>query len=195
MRAAVLVPLAFVAVALTGCGGDGTNLSGREETASRAAAAALERDLTLSVPQVPATEVASAIELSLPKPAPAPVRRHYPRPRPKPAPSAVAEPAPGPESTPEPVTVPAVSEALSEPATTDEVSAGGRELAPGRTVTVIPVSSGPSVEAEPDDSWLPSGGSRGVLVGGGGTCRRRGEGGGIGIAARIRVGVPALGLR
>jgi hypothetical protein len=193
MRAAVLFPLAFVAVALTGCGGDGTNLSGREETASRAAAAALERDLTLSVPQVPATEVASAIELSLPKPAPAPVQRHYPRPRPKPAPSAVAESAPAP--TPEPVTVPAVSEALSEPATTDEVSAGGRELAPGRTVTVIPVSSGPSVEAEPDDSWLPSGGSRGVLVGGGGTCRRRGEGGGIGIAARIRVGVPGLGLR
>jgi hypothetical protein len=193
MRAAVLFPLAFVAVALTGCGGDGTNLSGREETASRAAAAALERDLTLSVPQVPATEVASAIELSLPKPAPAPVHRHYPRPRPKPAPSAVAESAPAP--TPEPVTVPAVSEALSEPATTDEVFAGGRELAPGRTVTVIPASSGPSVEADPGDSWLPSGGSRGVLVGGGGTCRRRGEGGGIGIAARIRVGVPGLGLR
>jgi hypothetical protein len=190
MRAAVLFPLAFVAVALTGCGGDGTNLSGREETASRAAAAALERDLTLSVPQVPATEVASAIELSLPKPAPAPVHRH---PRPKPAPSAVAESAPAP--TPEPVTVPAVSEALSEPATTDEVFAGGRELAPGRTVTVIPASSGPSVEADPGDSWLPSGGSRGVLVGGGGTCRRRGEGGGIGIAARIRVGVPGLGLR
>jgi hypothetical protein len=193
MRAAVLFPLAFVAVALTGCGGDGTNLSGREETASRAAAAALERDLTLSVPQVPATEVASAIELSLPKPAPAPVHRRYPRPRPKPAPSAVAESAPAP--TPEPVTVPAVSEALSEPATTDEVFAGGRELAPGRTVTVIPASSGPSVEADPGDSWLPSGGSRGVLVGGGGTCRRRGEGGGIGIAARIRVGVPGLGLR
>jgi hypothetical protein len=197
MRAAVLFPLALVAVALTGCGGDVSNLSEREETASRAAAAALERDLTRSGPQIPAAEVASAIELSLPKPDPAPVRRHSPRPRPKPAPSAVAEPAPedAPEATPEPVTVPAVSEALAEPATTDEVSAGGRELAPGRTVTVIPVSSGPSVEAEPEDSWLPSGGPRGILVGGGGTCRRRGEGGGIGIAARIRVGVPRPGLR
>jgi hypothetical protein len=193
MRAAVLFPLALVAVALTGCGGDVTNRSEREETASRAAAAALERDLTLSVPQVPAAEVASPIELSLPKPAPAAVRRHPPRPRPKPAPAAVAEPAP--EPTPEPVIVPAVSEALSEPATTDEVSAGGRELAPGRTVTVIPVSSGPSVEADPGDSWLPSEGPRGILVGGGGTCRRRGGGGGIGIAARIRVGVPAPGLR
>jgi hypothetical protein len=195
MRAAVLFPLVLVAVALTGCGGDGTNLSEREETASRAAATALERDLTLSMPQVPAAEVASPIELSLPKPASGPSRRDHPRPRPKPAPSAVAEPSPEAAPTPEPVTVPAVSEALAEPATTDEVSAGGRELAPGRTVTVIPASSGPSVEADPGDSWLPSGGSRGVLVGGGGTCRRRGEGGGIGIAARIRVGVPGLGLR
>ena len=99
------------------------------------------------------------------------------------------------EPTPEPVTVPAVSEALAEPAATDEASARGRELAPGKTVTVIPVASGPSVEADGDDSWLPSERPRGIVAGGGGTCRRRGGGGGIGIAARFRVSLPVLRLR
>ena len=191
MRAAVLIPLALGTLALAGCGGDVTNLS---ETASRSAAS-LERDLTLSVPQVPATEVASPVELALPKPAPAPVRRHNPRPKPKPAPSAVALAKAAAEPTPEPVIVPVVSEALAEPATANEGSARGRELAPGKTVTVVPVSSGPSVEADGDDSWLPSERPRGMVAAGGGTCRRRGGGGGIGIAARFRVGLPALRVR
>jgi hypothetical protein len=88
-----------------------------------------------------------------------------------------------------------VGEAIAEAAVVDDAASGGRELAPGRTVTIIPVSNGPSVEAEEGDSWLPSGPSRGVLVGGGGTCRRRGGGGGIGIAARFRVGIHGLPLR
>jgi len=194
MRAAALVPLALITAVITGCRGAVTDLE-RQETASRTAAS-LERDLTLSVPRVPATEVASAVELAAPKPFPAPVRRHHPKPRPKPAPAAVARPAVDPVApTPEPVGVPTVSQALAEPVPLDDAASSGRELAPGRTVTVIPVSSGPSVEADPGDSWLPSEGPRGILVGGGGTCRRRGGGGGIGIAARIRVGVPALELR
>jgi hypothetical protein len=96
---------------------------------------------------------------------------------------------------PVPVSPPAVSEALADPAPLDDAASGGRELAPGRTVTIIPVSSGPSVEADEGDSWAPSEPSRGVLVGGGGTCRRRGGAGGIGIAARFPVGIPALRLR
>jgi hypothetical protein len=194
MRTAALIPLALITAVITGCGDAVTDLE-RRETASRSAAS-LERDLTLSLPRAPATEVASAIELAAPKPFAAPVRRHHPRPRPKPAPTPVARPAVDPVApTPEPVSAPAVSEALAEPVPLNDAASSGRELAPGRTVTVIPVSSGPSVEADPDDSWLPSERSRGVLVGGGGTCRRRGGGGGIGIAARIRVGVPAIGLR
>jgi len=194
MRTAALIPLALITGVITGCGGAVPDLE-RQETASRQAASP-ERDLTLSVPRVPATEVASAIELAAPKPFPAPVRRHHPRPRPKPAPTPVARPAADPAApTPEPVTAPTVSQALAEPVPLDDAASSGRELAPGRTVTIIPVASGPSVEADPDDFWLPSEGPRGVLVGGGGTCRRRGGGGGIGIAARIRVGVPELGLR
>jgi hypothetical protein len=193
MRTAALIPLALITGVITGCGGAVTDLE-RQETASRTAAS-LERDLTLSVPRVPATEVASAIELAASKPFPAPVRRHHPRPRPEPAPTPVARPAVAVAPTPEPVSAPTVSQALAEPVPLDAAASSGRELAPGRTVTVIPVSNGPSVEADPGDTWLPSERPRGALVGGGGTCRRRGGGGGIGIAARIRVGVPTLGLR
>jgi hypothetical protein len=192
MRAVFLIPLAFTTAVMAACGDEVPNTSEREDTASRTAAS-LERDLTLSVPRIAETEVASPVELSRPKPAPAPTPTHRPRPKPAPAPPPTAEPEH--EAAAEPVSTPTVSEALAEPALLDDAASGGRELAPGKTVTIIPVSSGPSVEADEGDSWLPSGPSRGVLVGGGGTCRRRGGGGGIGIAARIRVGVPALRLR
>jgi hypothetical protein len=89
----------------------------------------------------------------------------------------------------------AVTEVLAEPAPVEAAAAGARELAPGRTVTVIPISSGPSVAADEDDSWLPSERPRGIMVGGGGTCRGHGGGDGIGIAARFPVGGPALHLR
>ena len=194
MRTALMIPLALTVVAVAGCRGDVANVSEREETASHTAAA-LERDLTLSVPRGPAAEVASPIELARPKPVPVPVRRHNPRPKPGPAPSTVAEPTPQAVSDPtlEPVTAPLVDEAVTEPAATEAFS--GRELAPGKTVTMIPVSNGPSVDADGDDSWLPSERPHGIVAGGGGTCRRGGGGGGIGIAARIRVGVPALHVR
>lgn len=188
MRTAFLIPLAFTSVVMIGCGSEASNVSERDETGTNAVASP-ERDLTLSVPQIPPTEVASAVELSAPKSHPVSTRRHYPRPRPKPAPSPAAA------SAPEPVSTRTVREALAEAAPLDDAATGGRELAPGRTVTIIPVASGPSVEADEGDSWMPSGPSRGVVVGGGGTCRRRGGAGGIGIAARIQVGVPALRLR
>ena len=194
MRKAFLIPFAFAA-AVAGCGGEVSTTSEREETASRAAAS-LERDLTLSVPRVPATEVASAVELGVSKPEPAATRRHRPKPMPAPAPAPAAEPEPEAAAEPEsdPVSTPTVGEAIAD-AVVDNAASGGRELAPGRTVTIIPVSSGPSVAVDEGDSWLPSGSSRGVLVGGGGTCRRRGGGGGIGIAARFRVGIPAFPVR
>jgi hypothetical protein len=190
MRTALLIPLAVAVVA--GCGGEVSKTSEREETASRRLAVPA-RDLTLSVPRTAETEVASAVELALPKPVPAASRAHRPRPKPAPAPAPTAEPAP--DAAAEPLTVPAASEALAEPAPVEEAASSGRELAPGRTVTIIPVSSGPSVAADKGDSWLPSEPSRGIFVGGGGTCRRRGGGGGIGIAARFRVGIPSLPLR
>jgi hypothetical protein len=88
-----------------------------------------------------------------------------------------------------------VSEALADPAPVDDAASGGRELAPGKTVTIIPASSGPTVEADQDDSWLPSERPRGIITGGGGRCPRRGGVRGIGIAGRIPVGIPARSLR
>jgi biotin carboxyl carrier protein len=192
MRTVFLIPLAFTTAVIVGCGAEVSKTSEREETASRTAAS-LKRDLTLSVPRIAETEVASAVELSLPRPAPAPTRTHRPRPKPTPAPAPSAEPEH--DAAAEPVSAPTLGEALAELAPLDDAAAGGRELAPGKTVTIIPVSSGPSVEADEGDSWVPSEPSRGILVGGGGTCRRRGGGGGIGIAARFPVGIPTLRLR
>jgi hypothetical protein len=192
MRPAFLIPLALTVAVVAGCGGEVVKSSDREESASRTAASP-DRDLTLSNPRIAETEVASAVELALPNPVAAPTR--HPRPRPKLAPAPAPAPEPEPEAAVEPASAPTVSEALAEPAPVDDATSGGRELAPGKTVTIVPVSTGPSVAPDEGDSWLPSGPSRGVLVGGGGTCRRPGGGRGIGIAARFRVGNPALRLR
>ncbi len=191
MRTPLLLALAFTAGAWMGWGAEHPRGSVHEETASTG------RDLTLQAPRVPAAEVASAIELGRPEPAPAPARAHH-----RPATAKPAPRAPAAEPVAEPATVPtvamaAVPEAAAEPAPApvDDAAAGGRELAPGKTVTIIPVSSGPSVEADPGDSWVPSEPQRGVIMGGGGTCRRRGGGGGIGIAARFPVGAFSPRLR
>jgi hypothetical protein len=200
MRTALLIPLAFATTVLAGCGSEVSDTS-RQETAARTPAAP-ERDLTLSVPRITETEVASPVELARVKPVAARPRASRLRvpPTPVPPPASAVEPEPEPaapagDPVADPVIVPAVSTALAEAIPVDDAASGGRELAPGKTVTIIPVSTGPSVEADEGDAWLPSEPSRGVLVGGGGTCRRRGGGGGIGIAARIRVSGPAFPLR
>ena len=132
MRTAALIPLALITGVITGCGGAVPDLE-RQETASRTAASP-KRDLTLSLPRVPATEVASAIERAAPKPFPASVRRYHPRPRPKPAPTPVARPAVDAAApTPEPASAPTGSQAVAEPVALDDAASSGRELAPGRT--------------------------------------------------------------
>jgi hypothetical protein len=89
--------------------------------------------------------------------------------------------------------LPQIAEVAAEPAPSDEAVAGGRELAPGQTVTAIPVPTGSSIEADENDSWERP---RGILVGGGGTCRRPNRGvRGIGIAGRIPVGTSGPRLR
>jgi hypothetical protein len=60
-----------------------------------------------------------------------------------------------------------------------------RELLPGKTVTVIPASSGPSTGSDTADELPPERG-RTMVVRGGGTCRGRGRGPGIGIGAAPR---------
>ena len=195
MRTASLIPLACVAVLVAACGSDVPALP-EQETAARPAEPR-QRDLTLQVPELPATEVASAVELARPQASPAP-RSARPRPRPKPAPRTTAEPAPGPAAPLAPPVMPAApttTEALADPAPVDDAGSSGRELAPGKTVTVIPASNNPSIEADADDSWLPSERPRGIIMGGGGRCPRRGGVRGIGIAGRIPVGIPTRRLR
>lgn len=189
MRAASLLPLAFTAALVAGCRSEVATVGGRGETAALPPAVP-ERDLTLPAPAPRSVDVASPVELSRVRPtatpAPAPRPRREPRPIPAPEPQPVAQPLPVAEPEAGPVVHPAPVEVEAE---------GGRELAPGETVTIIPVSSGPTVEADEDDSWLPAERPRGMIGRGGGTCRPRGGVRGIGIAGRIPVGVPARRLR
>ncbi|MDQ3223879.1 MAG: hypothetical protein M3Q75_10485 [Gemmatimonadota bacterium] len=63
--------------------------------------------------------------------------------------------------------------------------ANDRELLPGKTVTLIPASTGSS--AGPDETEaLPEGRGRPMVVRGGGRCRGGGRGPGIGIAGAPR---------
>jgi pyruvate dehydrogenase E2 component (dihydrolipoamide acetyltransferase) len=186
MRAAIL-PLAFTAAVLAGCGSDSPQRA-NQETASRGVegAALPERDLTLQTPVAPAVEVASPVELSrvAPEPKPAQRARVAPKPAPAPAPDPVPEAAPAAQA-PVPDSTVAVADV-----------GDGRELAPGKTVTIIPASSGPSFSPE-DPSWAPAGPVRSIGggEGRGGRCRPRGGVRGIGIAGRIPSGVPGLRLR
>jgi hypothetical protein len=194
MRAVLLLPLAFVAVVLAGCAAESPS---NQETASAGTDETVlpERDLTLQSAATPVVEVASPVELSRPAPkAPRHISsRRAAKPAPALAPVRDAEPA---VEAPVPAPSVAVAEAGAEAAPVEDVAVGaGRELAPGTTVTVIPASSGPSYAPEADDSWLPEGPARGIMVGGGDTCRRRGGARGIGIAGRIPIGVPRHRLR
>jgi hypothetical protein len=195
MRTASLFPLACVAVLVAACGSGVPGVPEGDETAARIAEPR-QRDLTLQVPELPATEVASAVELARPH---APLRTPRPRPRPRPKSRPAVEVEGGPAVVPTALPVapaaPILTEALADPAPMDEPGSGGRELAPGKTVTLIPVSSGPTVEADEDDSWLPSERPRGIIMGGGDRCRRRGGVSGIGIAGRIPVSIPSRRLR
>jgi hypothetical protein len=186
MRGASLFPLAFTAALAAGCASEMPRPAEREETAARPQGAP-DRDLTLKPPAPSAMPVVSAVELDRPEPPAPPVRTVRPRPRPKPAPAPVTESIALEPAAP----APAVTQPTPEP----EPASGGRELAPGKTVTVIPVSNGPVIEAAEDDSWLPSERARGIGLGGGGTCKPRRGVRGIGIAGRIPVGIPVRRLR
>ena len=203
MRAASILPLAFFVAVLAGCGAESPQTA-NQETASRGGegTALANRDLTLQTAATPAVEVASAVELSRAAPEPKPVRRAKvsPKPAPAPAPDPVPEAAPAAQAA-APVPALAVAEVLTEPAPVQDVAVGsGRELAPGKTVTIVPASNEPSF-APDDSSWTypEAGRGRGTVIrgggGGGGKCRPRGGVRGIGIAGRIPVGVPGRRLR
>jgi hypothetical protein len=180
MRAASILPLAFTAAVLAGCTAESPRTA--------------DRDLTLQTPATPAVEVASPVELFRAASEPEPVRRAKVSPKPVPAPTAnrVSAAAPAGHAA-APNSTMAVAEVLAQP---EPVEGGGvgRELAPGRTVTIIPASSGPTFVPE-DPSWAPAGPGRTTIIGGGDRCRPRGGVRGIGITGRIPIGVPVRRLR
>jgi hypothetical protein len=199
MRSASILSLALTAAGLAGCAPDSPRTSNQETAVGTAQRDKLPaRDLTLRTPATPAIEVASPVELSRALPQPRSTRRPRisPKPAPAPAPDPVPEASPAAEAA---VPAPTMEMVRAEPAPEEDATAGaGRELAPGKTVTVIPASSGPSYSPE-EPSWGPPGPGRSVIIGGGGgrggKCRPRGGVRGIGIAGRIPIGVPGGRLR
>ena len=179
MRQAIGWTAALSLGLIMACGGDAR--TGAEETAT--AKASLQRNLTLGTPTAPpVVEVASAVELGRPE-APrkaTPRRRSVPRPAPAP-PEPEATPAPEPVAVVQPVAVAALDPTVAPaPAPRND-----RELAPGETVTLIPVSTGPAGGAG-GEIGLPAEAGRGMFKGGAGNCPHppRGIGGGrpVGIA-------------
>ena len=174
MRAVLLLPLSVVMAGITGCGHQG-----REEVA----VAATERDLTLPA-RAPELETASAIELQQPLAKPQAARRSSGSSRPAQASRVKSGRARAVAAAP-------VTAAVAKPSqpTPDTHVPSDRELLPGKTITVIPASSGPTTAAEPVDE-LPMPKARRGFIGirGGGKCPPR-PARGIGI-----VGVPAARL-
>lgn len=141
------------------------------------ATASLKRDITLQGSATEELQVASAVELGRPEPRQHNTPRRKPSPKPAPAPS-TRESAPMAAPAPELVAAPAPVAVAEAPTPAPDPS--GRELAPGKTVQLIPASSGPS-SAGPETSYVPTDG-RGFKAGGGHcpTPPRRGRPIGVG---------------
>lgn len=160
MRSTYLLQLTALAAIAAGC---------RSEVREELSGSAPERDLTLVTPTAD-LKIASLVERQQPR-----IERRQPRVR-KPA----ARPAAVPHSTPIEPQVQLAAVAVSAPA-----PANDRELLPGKTVTLIPASSGPS--AGPDDiAEIPTVHGRTMVGHGGGRCPRGGRRPGIGIAGAPR---------
>jgi hypothetical protein len=176
MRTVFLLPLTAGAMIAAGCGP-----RGREQ----AAPSVPRRDLTLQA-QGGGVEVASAVELQN-------IQSHRHTPRASRRISRLAStPLSSPiQATPAPAAVaaaPALALPVARPVSTVSDPVSDRELPPGKTVTVIPASSGPSTEPGWTDEAPRARGGTMVVGGGGGRCRGggRGRGPGIGIAAAPR---------
>lgn len=168
MRHALGWTLALTAGLTGGCGPSGAaGTEGRADSRPE-----LERDLTLRSAAPAEVEVASAVELGRPDVPKARTPRRRSSPRPAAAPSA-APSRPEATPTPEPVAVelpaPVSVAAIDMTAPVETPAGNDRELAPGQTVTIIPVSSGPSAGGGGDIA-LPTEAGRGVFSGGARGC-------------------------
>jgi hypothetical protein len=163
MRSLSLIPITALVLA-GGCG------RGPEETGR--APAVPSRNLTLERSPAPAVLVASPLEAPRPRPERPRVQRSRRTARPEPAraPQPVPVAAPAAEAA-----APATDPAAAAPRPSADAAADRHALAPGQTVTIVPVNSGPSVGSDPAEA-PPSRAGRAILIGRGhgGTCQPRG---------------------
>ncbi|HKU60853.1 MAG TPA: hypothetical protein VJQ44_06515 [Gemmatimonadales bacterium] len=172
MRASFLIPLAFVVVT-AGCGSEPEE-SGHASTVP-------QRDLTLQ--PAPGPDMAVASRLEVPRPRPERPTVHRPRRSPDPAlapsrKSDATDAAPAADAVAVTTVAPAPAPSAAAPIV-DEAAADPHALAPGRTVTIVPVSSGPSTGSGRVEDEMPSRAGRAIIMMGGGhgdTCRGHGAG-------------------
>ena len=166
MRSITLLPLATLVAAAAGC---------RSEVREQGVRSVPQRDLTL-VTQTAQVQVASPVEM----------QQLRIQPRTRRLSKSAARIASGSRFSHEPKVILAALAApmpIPTPAepVADPTPASDRELSPGKTVTVIPASSGPSAGSGTADEAPPDRG-RTMVARGGGTCRGRGRGPGRGNA-------------
>jgi hypothetical protein len=182
MRSALLFSLSLSLVVVAGCSFKGNEHAARSD---------LERDLTL-VGQAPQTAVATPVELGrirTPTGSRSTVSsRHRVRHRSAPR-STVSAPKPAQVAA---AAAPAPAPAVVQP--TNTTPADPHELPSGKTVTIIPVSSGPSPSDAPGTDGFPPPryGTGGSGMGGG---ERAGGGSGMGGDCPRPDFGPAIGIR
>jgi hypothetical protein len=173
-----MLPLTLSLVAAVLAVGCRTASDKVQETALRVP----ERDLTLQQPPSPEVEVASPVELArAPIQPPTGPRAQHPRRR-APAPRPPASHQRVDSAAPAHVLAPIRADSTATIPGTASLPRDPHALAPGETVTVIPVSSGPSPSSSPGWSDEPppeSSRGRGIHIGSGGGCDPRGRGPGF----------------
>jgi hypothetical protein len=170
MRPIFLLPLWALVSLTAGCGSD---------IKEQASGSVPQRDLTL-LNQTPEVKITSPLEMQRPQVQDRTFRSsrlaRAPRSRP-------AEHKVGPADLWTPSLVPAASQPVVQPVSTAATPANTRELLPGKTVTLIPASSGPSAGPDRTDD-IPTVRGRTLVTHGGGRCGGRGRGPGIAAAPR-----------
>jgi hypothetical protein len=162
MRSSVLLPLTALVVVAAGCG---------SKSNEQAVDSNLQRDLTL-VTRSAQVQIASPAETERPR-----VQRRTVN-QSRRAVGAKVQLASTAVATP-------TRKPMARPTSMVMIPANDRELLPGKTVTVVPTSSGPSTGSNWTDQEPAIRGRTGVARKGG-TCRGRGRKAGIGIAAGPR---------
>ena len=173
-----VIAAAAFSVILTACGGP---------TLQETATSVPQRDLTLTAAAAPTVQIVSGIELGTMR------TSHRSRPRLPAAPVRVAPepeiPATQPVSPSEPVALPEPAPVPLAAAEEVQPDPSGRELAPGATVTIIPVSTGSSSGgAGGGEEWsdVPAQRGHGGVVIGGGAGGQCGGGRGRGPVSILR---------